>query len=67
MACNCGKRKKKPTQQGAAKPKPPTPADDAKSQFMLITASGQMQRFGSKLEAEAANERMGATGQVRPV
>lgn len=56
--CSC--RKNRP-----AKPKPETQRVGAQS-FVLVTKDGKTQSFGSKLEATAANARIGYTGRVRP-
>lgn len=57
MACNCGKRKggTKSTGKGTKKVE----------EFVLQTG-GSTQTFGSRLEAQAANQRAGGTGTIRP-
>lgn len=71
MACNCGRNKRKRV-AATNKPKPGTNQDQQQAQqgktqaFQLITQQGRVVRFGSKLEAEAANIRQGGSGTVRP-
>lgn len=57
--CSC--RKNRP-----AKPKPNSQGKMASQEFVLIARDGKKQTFGSKLEATAANARMGYTGKVKP-
>lgn len=70
MGCSCNKRRKpRPTTQ--------TPPNDSQTSgsgsgtatrsFELVTDSGQVLSFGSRLEADAANRRRGGAGRVRPV
>lgn len=54
MGCNCGKGKKIPA---------PAPAPSGGPS--VLTASGQVQEFGSRLEADAAKVRAGG-GTVTP-
>lgn len=60
MGCNCGKKKPKP------QPQPATPASARTATFALQTTTG-VQRFGSRLEAEAARVRQGGSGVIRAV
>lgn len=39
----------------------------AKQEFSLVLRDGTVQRYGSRLEADAANARAGYTGIVKPV
>lgn len=61
MPCGCKKRR------AAAQPR--TYVKNAgttdRQVFALILPSGEEQRFGSRLEADAANARAGYTGVVR--
>lgn len=68
MACNCGKRA-----PGPPPPPPPPPAQTgqtaasgpaATASFSWIPASGDTQRFGSLLEAQAARVRAGGSGRI---
>lgn len=55
MGCNCGKGKNKPA---------PAPTEPGGMMYVL-TAGGQVQQFGSKLEAEAEKARRGG-GIITP-
>lgn len=82
MGCNCGKNKRTLAQtlaeqaktpqanqqstQGQTTP-PPAPKTSAQQSFSLRLNSGQVMRFGSRLEAEAENVRRGYTGTVKPI
>lgn len=59
MGCGCGKRK------AAAQPRRYTPSEGTTQAFALIKRDGTVERFGSRLEADAANARAGYTGVVR--
>jgi hypothetical protein len=54
MGCNCGKGKNKPA-----------PPQEPGGMMYVLTAGGQVQQFGSKLEADAAKARLGG-GTVTP-
>ena len=69
MGCNCRNR----AQTARARTYLPTSGDgaagrggvDATQVFSLILRDGTEQRFGSRLEADAANARAGYSGIVR--
>ena len=74
MGCNCNKQPTYPTgwrpvsrsQQEQQRNGTPTVDEAAKpASFTLLTASGERQVFGSRLEAEAARVRLGA-GSILP-
>lgn len=76
MACACNKPKR-PVANSAAKAAAITTKSPAQktreaqaakraSGYSLIMPSGRVQRFGSRLEADAANAREGRRGKVRP-
>lgn len=60
--CNCGK-KKKTNKTGTTT----TTTSKATATFELKPVVGKTMTFGSRLEADAANVRLGNTGRVRPV
>lgn len=66
MGCNCGKKRRRPA--AAVKPKPTDqkgqPQQGKTQSFALITGGGRT-LFGSELEANAANARLGGIGTVR--
>lgn len=67
MACNCGKRRAQ-AQARRYTPNSSTTVRSGKSDglvFSLILRDGTEQRFGSRLEADAANARAGYTGIVK--
>jgi hypothetical protein len=55
--CNCGKKR-------AAQPRTYGPITQS---FSLVKRDGTTQSFGSRLEADAENARLGYTGIVKPV
>lgn len=57
MACNCGKRKGSGTKSGKG---------TKKAEAFVLQNGGSTQTFGSRLEAQAANQRAGGTGTIRP-
>ena len=59
--CNCKKS------QNAAQPRRVLPASNGTQTFSLVLRDNTVQRFGSRLEADAANARAGYTGIVKPV
>lgn len=78
MGCNCGGKNKvkAPTpltqaqRQSAQRQQPlpkPKPAKGQQQSFELKTRDGTVEKFGSRLEAEAANVRRGYTGRVIPI
>lgn len=54
--CNCRKPKR-----------PGSTAQSASGPHVLILRDGTRKEFGSKLEANAENARLGYTGRVKPV
>lgn len=71
MGCNCGGKKTKSgpgiagSSQPTPAPAPPASNTGVTQQFSLTTGS-RVQKFGSMLEAKAANVRQGGTGTVSP-
>lgn len=66
--CNCGGKKVKQGPGIAGAPVPaPAPTSGNTQQFALTSPGGRVQRFGSRLEADATNARQGGAGTVRPV
>lgn len=68
MGCNCGRKRRTAAN---VKPKPKPVDKDQQQQgktqsFALITGTGRTV-FGSQLEADAANARLGGVGTVRPL
>jgi hypothetical protein len=60
--CNCGKNR------AAAQPRRVAAATTGTTQsFSLVTRDGTTQKFGSRLEADAENARLGYTGIVKPI
>lgn len=68
MSCGCRKprRGRAPAPQSGPKVAPPPQQRSQNQQFVLTTRTGSTLRFGSRLEADAANARQGWTGTVRP-
>lgn len=58
MACNCGKRKGTGAKTSGKGTK--------KVEEYVLQNGGSTQTFGSRLEAQAANQRAGGTGTIRP-
>lgn len=58
--CNCAKNRRSPAQAR-------TYTGGGGTQFALLTRDGARQVFGSRLEADAENARLGYTGIVKPV
>lgn len=71
MSCNCGRKRRT---AATSKPKPKPAEQDQQQQkqqggtqsFALITSGGRTV-FGSQLEADAANARLGGIGTVRRI
>lgn len=63
MACNCGKNK---TAQRRTFGQGTTPSGGV-MRFTLTDRHGKVQQFGSRLEADAANARLGYTGIVKRI
>lgn len=57
MGCGCNKGTSGPRRYSGSE----------KQEFSLVLRDGTVQRFGSRLEADAANARAGYTGIVKPV
>lgn len=70
MGCNCGKTKTRQTASQPPPPPPPPQPEPPKGQtqsFALDLRDGSRLSFGSRLEAEAENVRLGYTGTVHRV
>lgn len=59
--CNCNKNK------SSAQPRRMVQSSSTTQEFSLVSRDGSVQKFGSRLEADAANVRAGYTGIVKPV
>lgn len=59
--CNCRKGR------NPAQPRRLATGSTSTQSFSLVSRDGTTQKFGSRLEADAANARAGYTGIVKPV
>jgi hypothetical protein len=59
--CNCGKKR------AASRPRSYGTPTAQTQEFSLVKRGGETVKFGSRLEADAANARDGFTGIVKPV